>query len=72
MSRYLQQVEEARQRDLSKKQFLTDVEGAVYTSLGVTTFRKWAVKIGCKHKVGSRVVNDKAVIDAALRGSDAT
>ena len=71
MSRYLQQVEEARQSDLSTKSFLTDIEASAYTSLGRTHFRAWAEKIGCRRKIGRRVLNDRAVIDKALQRGDA-
>lgn len=66
-SLYQRQLEQARASDLSNKPFLSDVEGAVYLSLGKTAFREFAQRIGCRKRIGGRVVNDRAVIDDALR-----
>lgn len=72
MSAYTQKMEQAKSNDLSQKAFLTDIEGAVYLSIGRTAFREFAQTIGCRKRIGRRVLNDRAVIDAALRRGDAT
>ena len=69
MGYYARKTEEARYTDFSNKQYLTDWEAAAYTSFGRTKFRNWAEQIGCRRKVGQRVVNDKSVIDAALQNA---
>lgn len=50
----------------SDKRLLSLSEGASYTSLGKTTFRKWAEDINAVRHIGSRVLFDRAVIDQAL------
>ena len=72
MSAYTQKMEQAKSNDLSQKAFLTDFEAAAYLSIGRTAFREFAREIGCRKKIGRRVLNDRAVIDAALRRGDAT
>lgn len=67
MNRYYNtKSEEAQNTDLSAKRWLNDFEAAVYVGIGRTTFRKWAEQIGCKRRIGRRVLNDKVVIDEAL------
>lgn len=70
MSYYAQKIEEAKRTDFSGKRYLTDFEAAAYTSLGRTTFRAWAKRIGCRHKVGRRNLNDRYAIDEALKRGD--
>lgn len=70
MSAYTEQMEQVRRNDLSHKAYLTDMEGAAYLSIGKTKFRAFAAQIGCKKRIGRRVLNDKAVIDAALKRGD--
>jgi len=72
MSIYQEKLKQARASDLSNKAFLTDFEAAAYLSIGRTAFREFAREIGCRKKIGRRVLNDRAVIDAALRRGDAT
>lgn len=63
---------EARRADYSNRSYLSDFEGAAYTGLSRTTFRKFAQRIGCRRKVSAgRVLNDRKIIDQALRGGDA-
>lgn len=71
MSKYLQQIEAAKNTDFGSRRFLTDYEASAYLSLGRTAFRSWAEQIGCRRKIGRRVVNDREVIDAALKRGDA-
>lgn len=71
MSSYQEKLIEARQTDLSNKAFLSDAEGSVYLSLGRTAFMQFAKKIGCRKKVGNRVVNDREIIDRALKRGEA-
>lgn len=68
---FQKKMQEARSSDFTGKAFLTDYEGAVYTGVSRSTFRRWAAQIGCRRKIGSRLVNDRAVIDQALKRGDA-
>lgn len=68
---FQRKMQEARKRDLTKEPYLTDFEGAAYTKLSRTAFRRWAAQIGCRRKIGGRLVNDRAVIDQALKRGDA-
>lgn len=52
--------------DITNKRLLSAKEGSEYTSLGANSFRKWAENIGAMRRVGTRVLFDKKVIDAAL------
>ena len=70
MSAYMTQMEKARTSDLSHKSYLSDIEGAAYVGIGRTKFRELARQIGCRRKVGTRVLNDRAMIDEALRRGD--
>lgn len=72
MSAYTEQMEQAKNNDLSHKSFLSDTEGAAYLSIGKTKFRQFAKQIGCRKRIGRRVLNDRAVIDAALKRGDAS
>lgn len=51
---------------INDKRLLTVGEGAIYTGIGKTSFRRWAEKIGAVKKIGSRVLFDKSVIDRVL------
>lgn len=58
---------EARQKDYSNRANLSDFEGAAYVGVSRNTFRRFAQDIGCRRRVGRRVLNDKSVIDQALK-----
>lgn len=51
---------------IKNKRMLSVAEGCAYTGLGRNTFRKYAEQIGAVQKIGTRVLFDKKVIDAAL------
>ena len=70
MSNFKREALQAESATLTDRAFLNDFEAAAYVGVGRTTFRKFAGQIGCRRKVGRRVVNDKAVIDAALQRGD--
>lgn len=71
MSNYTEKLNEAKRNNFIKP-FLSDFEGAAYTGLGRTSFRAFAKKINCRRKIGRRVVNDRAVIDQALKRGEET
>lgn len=48
------------------KRGLTVKEGAAYTGLGVTHFRKWAEEVGATRRFGKSVRYDRIAIDQAL------
>lgn len=51
---------------VNKPRWVTDVYGADYTGMGLTTFKKWAAQIGAKRKIGRKSLYDMHVIDAAM------
>ncbi len=57
--------------DLSQKRYLNDFEGASYLGLSRSAFRIFAEKIGCRRKIGNRTINDRQIIDDALKAGDA-
>lgn len=48
------------------RRLLSVREGADYAGVGLNTFRAWAEQIGAVRRIGSRVLYDRNVIDAAL------
>lgn len=58
----------ARKNDASinEKRLLSVKEAAAYTGIGTVSLRAWAEQIGAIRRIGSRVLVDKYVIDAAL------
>lgn len=71
MSNFKPKALQAESETFTERAFLNDFEAAAYVGVGRTSFRKFAEEIGCRRKVGRRVVNDKAVIDKALQRGDA-
>lgn len=51
---------------LSEKRMLSIEEAAFYAGMGRTKCREWLREIGATRKVGTRVLCDRKVIDAAL------
>jgi len=51
---------------ISDKRMLSVEEAAFYTGMGKTKCREWLREIGAMKKIGSRVICDRHVIDAAL------
>lgn len=51
---------------VSEKRMLSVEEAAFYTGMGKTKCREWLREIGAMKKIGSRVICDRHVIDAAL------
>lgn len=51
---------------LNEKRMLSVEEAAFYSGMGRTKCREWLREIGAVRKVGSRVICDRKVIDAAL------
>lgn len=49
-----------------EKRLFNISEATAYTGLGSTTFRRWAAEIGAVHKIGTRALYDRAVIDREL------
>ena len=53
------------------KRGLTADEGAAYTGLGTTNFKKWADEIGAVRRFGRSVRYDRVIIDKILDGKEA-
>lgn len=64
MSRYSERMQQARQTDFSKLEWLNDFEGAAYTRMGLTKYRAWSADI--RHKAGRCNRVRKTDIDAKL------
>jgi len=67
---FKEQINKAKQTDLSGKAFLNEAESCAYTTLGRTKFREWAKKIGALRKIGHRNLYDREAMDAAIRRGD--
>ena len=55
---------------LNEKRMLSVEEAAFYIGMGRTKCREWLKQIGAIRKIGSRVVCDRKIIDAALDSMD--
>ncbi len=57
---------ENRFEGLNEKRMLSIDEAAFYIGMGRTKCREWLKEIGAIRKIGSRVICDRKIIDAAL------
>ena len=63
-------MEGASLKELKQRDYLTENEALVYTTLSRSTFRRWAREIGAVRKLKDtprgRVIYDRSVIDKAI------
>ena len=51
---------------VSERRLVRDKEGADFYGLGVTTFRRWAERIGAVRKIGNCWTADREILDRDL------